>query len=123
MNRAQPDASEAPTRASDCGAKNSASRAGVTSERTWSRTLTAACPAPAAGDCWLGMVRRLPFSLRPRLTGTAARSGHARLLRQAEHPLADDVALDLARPGEDGPGAAAQEDVLPLGRRVVVALG
>ncbi len=50
-------------------------------------------------------------------------SSGRRLLGQAEGPLADDGALDLAGAGVDGARAAAQEDVLPLAGRVAVAFG
>ena len=42
----------------------------------------------------------------------------ARLLRQAEHHLADDVALDLRRPGVDRAGARVEERADPAPRAV-----
>ena len=83
-----------PDDGNDCGAKNSASLAGET------RLTGSAAPVSAAGIA----------------------GGLPRLLRQSERPLADDVALDLAGARVDRASPAAQEDVLPLRSRVVLAV-
>src|SRR5580692_1499133 len=58
------------------------------------------------------------------LRGLRGRSrAHPWLLGQPESALGDDVALNLASPGVDGPGPAGQEDVLPAGSRIAVPLG
>src|SRR6266542_642998 len=45
----------------------------------------------------------------------------SRLTREPEHPLADDVALDLAGPGVDGLGPARHEDARQVAELVVLA--
>src|SRR5215469_16402602 len=106
MNRDQPDASDAPTIAMLRGAKNSASRSGVTSCRAAARPDNA---APADDPV-------------PPPTETSSSRPHPRLLGQAQGALGDDVALDLVRARVDAPGPAGEEDVLPAGRGVFLAV-
>src|SRR5271165_4350302 len=57
-----------------------------------------------------------------RMNARSAGSGSSRPLGQAQGAFADDVPLDLAGPGVDRAGPAAQEHALPRADRIAVAV-
>src|SRR6266851_856402 len=120
-NRDQPDVSDAPTSAMRRGAKNSASRAG----EVRGAGVRGAGPRSGLTKGPIGGVIAPPPGTLVGAHGRAGKrsAGHTRFLRQAEHPLADDAALDLACTRINRARAAGQEDVLPGCRRVTGPVG
>src|SRR5215472_6396442 len=91
------------------------------------RTRPAAPACRAAGRLRAPTMPRRPTTpFPPRRSGppteTSSSRPHPRLLGQAQGALGDDVALDLVRARVDAPGPAGEEDVLPAGRGVFLAV-
>src|SRR3989442_13199397 len=68
-------------------------------------------PVPAAA---VTSTVRPSSSACPRESGPSISASRPRLGRKSQHPLADDVALDLVGPPVDGVGAREQEHALQL---------